>query len=124
MDNTAEIEYEVKFSRRKTMSIQVYRDCSVIVRAPNRSSLRRIKKYVEKNIDWIEAKQKEFAKLPPPKPKFEYKNGDKLKFLGQELELQTRLAIANNIEISGNKLILNSTSLKPAQIKKAKSDAQ
>lgn len=48
------IEYEIIRSNRKTISLQVKPDGSVIVRAPMRLSKRAINDFVIKNADWID----------------------------------------------------------------------
>lgn len=52
--NSNHIEYEIIRSKRKTISIQVKKDGSVVVRAPQRLSLKSIREFVDENIDWIE----------------------------------------------------------------------
>ena len=59
-------------SRRRTLSVQVRRDGSVLVRAPMRTPQREIRRFLEKHADWIEKQQlrlrqqaEEAAKIPP-----------------------------------------------------------
>ena len=47
-------EYKIIRSDRKTLSIEVKRDLSVIVRAPKRVSDEKIRAFVEKYSDWID----------------------------------------------------------------------
>ena len=46
-------EYELVRSRRKTLSVQVTRECRVIVRAPLRLAKREIDRFVSGHADWI-----------------------------------------------------------------------
>ena len=46
-------EYELVRSRRKTLSVQVTRECRVIVRAPLRLAKREIDRFVSAHADWI-----------------------------------------------------------------------
>lgn len=46
-------EYELVRSRRKTLSVQVTRECRVIVRAPLRLAKREIDRFVFEHADWI-----------------------------------------------------------------------
>ena len=48
--------YDVVFSGRKTMSIEVTRDCKVVVRAPYFTSKRNIEKFVGSHTEWISNK--------------------------------------------------------------------
>ena len=55
------MEYQLIRSGRKTVAIQVEPDGSVIVRAPKRCSLRKIKDFVREKEHWIRTKQEEIA---------------------------------------------------------------
>ena len=48
-----ELEYQVIRSARKTMTLEVRRDGNVIVRAPLRTGLPRIKKFVNQKQEWV-----------------------------------------------------------------------
>ena len=48
-----EFEYQVIRSARKTMTLEVRRDGNVIVRAPLRTGLPRIKKFVNQKQEWV-----------------------------------------------------------------------
>lgn len=55
------MEYEIIRSKRRTVSLQVRRDGSVLVRAPLRASEKAIDEFVLKHENWIKSKQ-EIAK--------------------------------------------------------------
>ena len=65
------MDYEIIFSRRKTISLQVRHDGTVIVRAPMGSSKKFIEEFVQKHSDWIE-KQKQRIRTNPSKMRAEY----------------------------------------------------
>lgn len=48
-----ELEYQVIRSARKTMTLEVRRDGNVIVRAPLRTGLPRIKRFVNQKQEWV-----------------------------------------------------------------------
>ena len=48
-----EFEYQVIRSARKTMTLEVRRDGNVIVRAPLRTGLPRIKRFVNQKQEWV-----------------------------------------------------------------------
>lgn len=62
--------YELIRSRRKTLALEITRDCRVLVRAPLRMSETRIRAFVEQHGDWIQAhlerQRQRAASLPPP----------------------------------------------------------
>lgn len=52
--NVSNIEYQIIRSNRKTMTIQIKTDGSVLVRVPQRVSLVKVRKFVEDHREWIE----------------------------------------------------------------------
>ena len=62
--------YELIRSRRKTLALEITKDCRVLVRAPLRLSQSRIDAFVESHADWIarhlEAQRQKAASAPPP----------------------------------------------------------
>ena len=47
-------DYQLIRSKRKTIAIEVKKDCTVVVRAPEKCNARIIDAFVEKNAKWIE----------------------------------------------------------------------
>lgn len=63
-----EFEYQVIRSARKTMTLEVRRDGNVIVRAPLRTGLPRIKRFVNQKQEWVLGcleRTKEYRKEKP-----------------------------------------------------------
>ena len=63
-----EFEYQVIRSARKTMTLEVRRDGNVIVRAPLRTGLPRIKRFVNQKQDWVLGcleRTKEYPRMEP-----------------------------------------------------------
>ena len=60
------IEYELRRSQRRTLSIEVNREAKVVVHAPNRMPLPQIESFISSHLAWIEEKQtKAKAKIIP-----------------------------------------------------------
>ena len=64
-------EYELIRSARRTLALEITRDCRVLVRAPQRISKARIEAFVASHEDWIRRhlerqKQRSAAAPPPP----------------------------------------------------------
>ena len=63
-------QYELIRSRRKTLALEITKDCRVLVRAPQRLSKARIDAFVESHADWIarhlESQRQKAASAPPP----------------------------------------------------------
>ena len=51
------MDFEVIRSKRRTMSLQIKRDGSVVVRAPLKMPIKTINEFVSKHTDWIKSKQ-------------------------------------------------------------------
>lgn len=86
---TTRIEYDVCFSRRKTLAIHVYPDQRVRVRAPHGSALDTIATIVSKRADWIVKQQQHFAGYAPPMVLLrEYVSGESYRYLGQQYRLK------------------------------------
>ena len=62
--------YKLIRSRRKTLALEITRDCRVVVRSPLRMSEKRIRAFVESHGDWIalhlERQRQRAAAAPPP----------------------------------------------------------
>lgn len=62
--------YELIRSRRKTLALEITKDCLVLVRAPLRLSQARIDAFVERHAAWIakhlEQQRQRAASAPPP----------------------------------------------------------
>jgi len=74
-------------SRRRTFSIEIKKDGSVILRAPHRATGVDMKKVIDDKQDWICKTQKKILdKYSKVKPK-EFKNGEEFLFLGEKIKL-------------------------------------
>ena len=63
--------YELIRSGRKTLALEITRDCRVVVRAPRRLAKKHIDSFVEKHAAWIAQhleRQRRRAVLTPPPP--------------------------------------------------------
>jgi predicted metal-dependent hydrolase len=82
-----QIEYEIKFSKRKTLNITVERDRKIIVRAPLNLSLEKIEEIVQSKRQWLKEKMNHIQKYPvDTKPK-EFISGETLLYLGRNYQL-------------------------------------
>lgn len=58
------MDFEIIYSKRKTLSLCVMRDERVVVRAPYHTPRARIDKFVADNVKWIETRKKAIEKRP------------------------------------------------------------
>lgn len=88
-------------SKRKTLALQVTPDASLIIRAPERTSLETIQKAVLKKLPWILEKQS-LARATYRQPvEREFVNGEGFLYLGEWYKLYV-------VEGSGTPLVFNS----------------
>lgn len=85
-----ELSYKVVFSRRKTLSITVERDRSVVVSAPEGTSLEKIRQVVESRKLWIYQKTRHAQKYQPlpHAPGKELVSGESLLYLGRQYRIE------------------------------------
>lgn len=82
-----EINYSIIYSKRKTISIIVERDRSIVVRAPENTSTKFIDKEVQKRKRLLKSKIEHNQKYPFVKQLKEFVSGESLLFLGKEYKL-------------------------------------
>lgn len=81
------IDYQIKYSKRKTLNISVERDRSIIVRAPDFLSAERIEVIVQSKKQWIKDKLNHAQKYPLESESKEFVSGETLMYLGRNYEL-------------------------------------
>jgi len=79
--------YKTVYSDRKTVSIIVERDRSIVVRAPLHTEKAKIEEIVEKKKYWIREKIEHYQKYPSVKQKKEFVSGESLLYLGKPYPL-------------------------------------
>ncbi len=108
-----EIKYSIKYSARKTISIIVERDRSVVVRAPLNTSEDFIAKEVYKKRRLLQEKISHNQKYPFPKSVKQFVSGETLLYLGKHYKLY----VTNNVEEGvsfDNKFFIGKTNQKVA----------
>lgn len=85
-----DLQYQIVYSKRKTLGITIARDCSVTVRAPFGLDKEKIRSLLESKKSWILEKthllQKNSDKCQPPKK--ELVSGESMPYLGKHYRLQ------------------------------------
>ncbi len=54
MIENIKLEYKIEYSKRKSLSLRVCDDYSILIKAPNRVSKKDIEKFINQNMEWIE----------------------------------------------------------------------
>jgi predicted metal-dependent hydrolase len=81
-------DYRIVYSDRKTLSIIVERDRSLLVRAPKGMSAEEIRKRVDEKKLWIYEKVRHPQKYPPVPLKKEFVTGETVLYLGRNYRLE------------------------------------
>jgi len=78
-------KYILKRSRRKTVSLTVKPDCTVVVSAPFKMSEKQIDEFVNKNHTWIEKQRIRLSEIEMYKQSFVLDYGTEVYFFGKKL---------------------------------------
>jgi hypothetical protein len=81
------IEYQIKYSNRKTLNISVERDRSIVVRAPHYLTADKIDIIVQSKSHWIKEKLNHSQKYPLVADNKEFVSGETLMYLGKNYQL-------------------------------------
>lgn len=103
------IDYQIKFSKRKTITITVERDRSIIVKAPIDANPHRIDKIVESKKLWIYKKLNEEQKYDEVKKGKEFVSGETVLYLGKKYRLEIEKSNIEEIKFF-NKFIVAAVS--------------
>jgi predicted metal-dependent hydrolase len=82
------LDYRIVYSRRRTMSMSVERDASVVVRAPLGTPDRTIRRAVEERKLWLFQKVNHTQKYPLLRQHKEFVSGESIPFLGKSYRLE------------------------------------
>ena len=87
-----QLDYQIKYSKRKTLNITVERDRRIVVHSPENLSADKIKNIVLSKKEWIESKLLHTQKYPIIPDTKEFISGETLMFLG----INYKLSICEN----------------------------
>ena len=86
------LDYRIVYSRRRTLSLSVERDASVVVRAPEGTPEGKIRQAVEAQKLWLFQKINHEQKYPPTRPRKEFVSGETFLYLGRSYRLKQAVA--------------------------------
>lgn len=85
-----ELAYKIIYSKRKTLTITVERDRSIVVKAPEGTSANKVRQVVESRKSWLYQKthhRQKYSPLPHP-PGKELVNGESALYLGRQYRIE------------------------------------
>lgn len=111
-----QIEYSIKYSARKTLSIIVERDRTVVVRAPLNTSKELIDKEINKRKFLLFQKINHPQKYSLPRERKEFVSGEGLLFLGKYYKLEVVNEQIDGVEFDGRFVISKANQSKAEKI--------
>ena len=105
--NGVQIGYELKRSKRRNVAIHILANGKVVARAPHKTNVARVEKFILANAHWIAEKQKAILLRPQKKPLAEYKNGGFVKYLGQDIPIKIIQDIKANAVLIDDTLFIH-----------------
>jgi hypothetical protein len=104
-------KYDYKLLRldRKTLSLTVLPDLSIVVRSPLNATIERIEKLLKKKWLWLDEQIKYFKKFQSNGSKKEYVSGESFLYLGRQYKLIVRAAKHDNVALSKGVILCHTT---------------
>lgn len=104
-------KYDYKLLRleRKTLSLTVLPDLSIVVRSPLNATALRIEKLLQKKWLWLNEQIKYFKKFQSNVSKKEYVSGESFLYLGRQYKLIVRVAKHDSVSLSKGVILCYTT---------------
>ncbi|MFP4288249.1 MAG: M48 family metallopeptidase [Bacteroidales bacterium] len=103
------IDFQLKYSYRKTLEITVTPDLEVLVKAPVDSSLEKIKEKLLKKAPWIIIQQSFFLSFHPKTPPRKYIGGETHLYLGRQYLLKIESSKKDSVKLKGKFIEVQTT---------------
>jgi hypothetical protein len=100
-----QIDYQIKYSDRKTITITVERDRAIVVRAPKGTDRDKIHRLVESKKLWLYEKLKSAQKYSSEKTVKEFVSGETVLYLGKKYRLEIENSSEENIRFAGKFIV-------------------
>lgn len=102
-------QYELQRSNRKTLSLTVLPDLSILVRSPIRANDERIETFLRKKWFWLEKQLSFFRKYQRKMYKKEYLSGEGFLYLGKQYKLLVKRAKIDRVSLTKGLLLVETT---------------
>lgn len=96
------IDYDIEFAKRKTLSICVKPDGSVILKAPVDATLEAVRQKMHKRANWILRQKRFFESFGTPTTQRQYISGESHLYLGRQYMLRVKESSINAIHYQNN----------------------
>lgn len=108
------IKYDLEFKERKTLGITVTPEMKVIVKAPELSSVEKVREKVKKRAPWILNQQSYFLSFHPRISERKYISGETHFYLGRQYLLKVQAENYNEVKYLGGSIEVKAKSKKNA----------
>lgn len=95
------IAFHLKYSVRKTLGITVTPDMEVLVKAPENTSIEKVKEKLRKKAPWIIKQLSFFLSFQPKTPQRKYISGETHLYLGRQYRLQIKIGNEESVKLKG-----------------------
>lgn len=112
-----EIYYKLLIMNRKSLEIAVHPDKSVVVKAPQTSTLEAIEGKIKKRARWIKRQIAYFNQFDPRTPDRKYIGGESHLYLGRKYRLKIELSEKDKVLLKNGYFYIEATTNKPEHIK-------
>lgn len=102
-------EYKLIKQNRKTLSLTVNPDLTIILKCPLETTNDRIELFLQKKWFWLEKQLSFFKKYQRKIYKKEYISGEGYLYLGRQYKIIVKRSKENNVSLTKGQLIINTT---------------
>jgi predicted metal-dependent hydrolase len=100
-----QIDYKIKYSDRKTITITVERDRSIVVKAPKEADPAKIASLIDSKKLWLFRKLNDKQKYDPDLQEKEFVSGETVLYLGKKYRLEIYSNEIEQIQFSGKFIV-------------------
>lgn len=94
------IDFQLLYSDRKSLAIDVHPDLSVVATAPKDADDSAVEQKMHKRAAWIIQQQRFFENYLPPIPPRRYVSGESHRYLGRQYRLRVRKAASETVKMA------------------------
>ncbi len=105
MDNYPSFQYKITFSRRRTLSISISPDKGVVIKAPLRTPVRTVERFVHEKSGWIAKTLNGFKSLRRIDKPSGYTDGDSVLLFGRVHKLNLSQSANYSVRLGTNDTI-------------------
>jgi predicted metal-dependent hydrolase len=96
-----QIDFQLEYSNRKSLGITVTPEMHVLVKAPSKTSMKKVKEKVRKRAPWIIKQQSFFLSFQPKTPRRKYVGGETHLYLGRQYLLRIKNGKEESVKLKG-----------------------